>query len=50
MGRKAGSCCDTFSPAPEVLTGLHWGVSEGEEVCKRQEKKKSGLLKEIVCS
>lgn len=32
MGNKAGSCCDTFSPALEVLrgAGLHWGFSEGE--------------------
>lgn len=35
MGQKAGSCCDTFSPALEVLpgsvqAGLHWGFSEGE--------------------
>lgn len=35
MGKKAAACCDTFSPALEVLTGsvqagLHWGFSEGE--------------------
>lgn len=39
MGRKAGSCCDTFSPAPEVLTGLHWGLVKGKKCAKGRKKK-----------
>lgn len=45
MGKKAGSLCDTFSPALEVLpgsvqAGLHWGFSEGEAEQSMQKAEK----------